>query len=159
MGKKVFCWTKWVLANRKDRLALPASVANNNNRKKKTTTQDPFYLEPSRNQLCSERHVIRLFLTGASYFKHCRIQAKRAYFDSKVCVNLYTHKAQALKPYYKVIKNRTTIPLDENVKIYGRVVKFQDKEGAKTNTIINYILTFRRFPIGLTSVCKRKRIF
>ena len=76
-----------------------------------------------------------------------------------MCANLYSHKVQALKAYNKVIKNRTTIPFDENVKIYGRVIKFQDKEGAKTNTIINYILTFRRFPTGLTSVCKRKRIF
>ena len=32
--KPLFCRTKWVLANRKDRLALPARVANNNNRKK-----------------------------------------------------------------------------------------------------------------------------
>ena len=72
MGKKkLFCRTKWVLANRKDRFTLPASVANNNNRKKTTTTQDSFYPAPSQNQLYnnaiySELHVMRLLLTGAS---------------------------------------------------------------------------------------------
>ena len=75
--KNLFCWTKWVLANRKDRPTLPASVANNN-RKKNQQHRIRFILHSRENQLYinaiySERHVMRLFLIGASYSKHRRI--------------------------------------------------------------------------------------
>ena len=59
--KSLFCWTKWVLANRKDRLALPASVANNNNRKKKQQQHRiRFILHPRETSYITMQFVVNV---------------------------------------------------------------------------------------------------